>query len=238
MDTNNPVEHGLNLCGERLYGDYDEARLNRLRERLIRAGMIVTGSNPYEIDTKQHGVALRSLWRAHDRTLLVIVTAKAWYATCAQVWEQVDSYVKPAREAMSEKNQAALQQLGHLAPKGIAAEAELGPGNDLVKVEWEFVYEREHGHIVSVFNVTPRDPSSTQIQSAGSAITSGRVMYAASMGGQDPACPGTCMGFTWTNNLGPHDRGRSIAGYLEGLVLHNGSSKQFVFKKQTTIPNE
>lgn len=54
---------------------------------------LVSGNNPWDIDTHKHGVKLQGTWDQQSSTLSVIVTDKDWYVPCSKIWETIDSLI-------------------------------------------------------------------------------------------------------------------------------------------------
>lgn len=81
------------LCGTRNYQNINGATRDRILQQLRESGATVTGNNPWDADTHNHGVKLRGNWRSDTETLSVIVTAKNIYGTCKRVWSELDKFI-------------------------------------------------------------------------------------------------------------------------------------------------
>ena len=81
------------LCGTRTYPNVDEAAKNEILKRLADSGATVTGNNPWDVDTHNHGVKLRGTWNSNTETLSVIVTGKNFYVTCKRIWDELEKYI-------------------------------------------------------------------------------------------------------------------------------------------------
>ena len=85
---------GTGHCGLRTYG-VSAAQKDALLAKLRASGMVVTGSNPWDIDTKTvvH-VRLRALWEPAAQVLHLIVVAPTdpslYPALCGLIWGQIE----------------------------------------------------------------------------------------------------------------------------------------------------
>jgi hypothetical protein len=60
--------------------------------------MVITGDNPWDIDTRQYNVKLRASWDQRAQVLKLIVTAgQGGYfglVACNAIWEKIDTLMK------------------------------------------------------------------------------------------------------------------------------------------------
>jgi hypothetical protein len=98
-------------CGVRNYPNITQQKVDLMLAEMRRQGMTVTGSNPWDVDTKQHGVKLRGAWNGGTRTLSVIVTDKAWYVPCGKIWEKIDGLMPHIQELPDHEVAAIYQAL-------------------------------------------------------------------------------------------------------------------------------
>ena len=89
---------GVGQCGVRSFPRVNERVKNALITRLRGAGMVVTGDNPWNIDTHEYGVKLRAVWNPKASVLKLIVTSgKGGYlglVTCEEIWKKIDPILK------------------------------------------------------------------------------------------------------------------------------------------------
>lgn len=89
---------GLGRCGLRTYGDVSAAKKDMLLVKLHAQGMIVTGGNPWDVDTMTAGVKLRALWDPAASKLYLVVVAPTdptlYPALCGMIWNQIDPVLK------------------------------------------------------------------------------------------------------------------------------------------------
>jgi len=80
---------GVGECGKRSYGPVTEQIKDKLLAKLRAEGMVVTGDNPWNIDTHQSGVKLRAGWDPKTSTLKLIVksTGLGW---CSIIWDRIE----------------------------------------------------------------------------------------------------------------------------------------------------
>lgn len=77
--------------GTHNYGNISRTRVEAILDALIAHGSLVTGKNPWIIDTKKHGVLLKGEWSEATLTLSITVMDADWYVTRNAVWEYIDS---------------------------------------------------------------------------------------------------------------------------------------------------
>lgn len=86
---------GLGQCGVRSYAGVTGQAKDALLARLHAAGMVVTGDDPYDIDTQMLGVKLRAAWDPRAQQLKLIVTAAPQSpGVCGVIWGRVDPILK------------------------------------------------------------------------------------------------------------------------------------------------
>ncbi len=73
------------------YGPMSQTAISSLLARAQAAGLAVSGSNPWTIDTHEHGVKLSVSWDPASGTTIVSVTDKYPYVSNAQIWERIDA---------------------------------------------------------------------------------------------------------------------------------------------------
>ena len=78
----------------RHYQNISAKRINAMLDELIRNGAIITGDNPWDIDTRQSGVKLRGAWCEATLILLVTLIGKDWYVPSSKIWETIESLMQ------------------------------------------------------------------------------------------------------------------------------------------------
>jgi len=78
----------------RKYDNIDRTKINVILKALIDHGSRVLGNNPWDIDTKKHGVLLRGEWDEEASVLSIIITDSNWYVPRETIWENIDSEVQ------------------------------------------------------------------------------------------------------------------------------------------------
>ena len=89
---------GVGQCGVRSYAHVNARAKDQLVAKLHAAGMSVTGTNPWDIDTHKYGVRLRAVWSPVDEVLkLIVITGKGTEVipffknvTCDDIWNEID----------------------------------------------------------------------------------------------------------------------------------------------------
>jgi hypothetical protein len=77
--------------GTKTYGNIDKARVDTILDALTSSGSVITGRNPWFVDTKNHGVLLKGEWDEAASSLAITVTDADWYVPRSAVWENIDS---------------------------------------------------------------------------------------------------------------------------------------------------
>ena len=77
--------------GTHTYTHITQARVDAILGALTAHGSIVTGNNPWFVDTKKHGVMLKGEWNELTQCLAITVTDADWYVPGSSVWENIDS---------------------------------------------------------------------------------------------------------------------------------------------------
>lgn len=84
---------GVGECEVKTYPNITAQAKDELLSKLNAEGMTVSGDNPWNIDTGEHGVKLRAVWDFRSNSLKVIVTSKLFYVPCIEVWKRIDPKV-------------------------------------------------------------------------------------------------------------------------------------------------
>jgi hypothetical protein len=95
---------GSGQCDVRSYAGVSPQIRDALLAKLHGKGMTVTGNNPWDIDTGEHGVKLSALWDSREQTLKLVVTAGKGgpfvlgvglgVVTCDKIWAEIDPILK------------------------------------------------------------------------------------------------------------------------------------------------
>lgn len=78
-------------CGVREYRDINKKKLGMILSEAASQGAIITGSNPWDIDTRLHGTVLRVKWDETKMTLSIRVVRANWYIQCETVLNKIDT---------------------------------------------------------------------------------------------------------------------------------------------------
>lgn len=81
---------GSGDCGARVFSGVSQATLDRIFQRLHDKGAEISGSNPWNVDTHDHGVILHGSWDGSG-TLTLAVTDSDFLAPCGAVWDALES---------------------------------------------------------------------------------------------------------------------------------------------------
>ncbi len=85
--------------GTRTFENISENRLDTILNALAEHGSLVKGNNPWDVETKNHGVRLRGEWNRELSRLTITVMDANWYVTRNTVWENIESLMKIVQDA-------------------------------------------------------------------------------------------------------------------------------------------
>ncbi len=80
--------------GTRTFDNVNRSRIDAIFKGLTDHGSLVSGANPWDVDTRNHGVRLRGEWNEGTSKLIITVTDAAWYVTGKRIWENIESLMK------------------------------------------------------------------------------------------------------------------------------------------------
>ena len=75
----------------RNYVNISKDKIDNMFDVLLSYGAVITGSNPWDIETCHHGVILKAEWNEAASTLTVSITGRNWYVPHDTIWSNVDS---------------------------------------------------------------------------------------------------------------------------------------------------
>lgn len=84
--------------GIRIYDNIDRAKVDVILKALSDHGSLVLGNNPWDIDTRRHGVLLRGEWDEAASMLSITVTDADWYVPREKIWENIDSLMQAVQK--------------------------------------------------------------------------------------------------------------------------------------------
>jgi len=86
-------------CGTRIFENITKSRIEAILKGLIDHGSVVTGNNPWDVDTGNHGVHLRGDWIEETSKLTITITDADWYVPGTMIWENIESLIQLVQEA-------------------------------------------------------------------------------------------------------------------------------------------
>jgi hypothetical protein len=91
-----PTKTGRSVrnCGTHTYDNIDRPKVDAILRALIDHGSRVHGENPWDVDTRKHGVLLRGEWNEASSVLNITVTDADWYVPRDKIWENIDSLMQ------------------------------------------------------------------------------------------------------------------------------------------------
>ncbi len=90
----------MRTCGKRTFENIDKSGIDAILKGLIDHGSRVTGINPWDVDTGDHGVQLRGEWNEESSKLTITVTDAAWYVPQGKIWENIETLMRTVQEGM------------------------------------------------------------------------------------------------------------------------------------------
>jgi len=85
-------------CGTRTFENIDRSRVDAILSSLIGHGSLVTGTNPWDVDTRNHGVRLRGAWNEQASELTIHVIDADWFVPRKKIWESIESLMRIVQE--------------------------------------------------------------------------------------------------------------------------------------------
>jgi hypothetical protein len=85
-------------CGTRIFENITKSRIEAILRGLIDHGSVVTGINPWDVDTRNHGVRLRGDWIEEASELTITITNADWYVPGKMIWENIESLIRLVQE--------------------------------------------------------------------------------------------------------------------------------------------
>jgi hypothetical protein len=84
------VQHSRTRTFEKI----DKIRIDAILKGLIDNGSRVTGTNPWEVETRSHGVRLRGEWNEEASMLTIVIVGADWYVPRKKIWENIESLMR------------------------------------------------------------------------------------------------------------------------------------------------
>lgn len=85
-------------CGNRIYENMNQDRVNAILKVLTDHGSLILGSNPWNVDTKKFGVMLLGEWDESASKLSITVTDADWFVPQEKIWESIDSLMQAVQK--------------------------------------------------------------------------------------------------------------------------------------------
>ncbi len=82
----------------RSYADINKTKIDMMLRELHSNGSRITGCNPWDVETYQHGVRLSATWNETTSMLTIAVTHSNWYVPREIVWNHIDSLMKEVQQ--------------------------------------------------------------------------------------------------------------------------------------------
>jgi hypothetical protein len=80
--------------GTRYYANINRAKIDMMIKELSSHGAVITGGNPWDIATRQHGIILRGEWSEATLTLALSVMDSNWYVPRDMIWDNIDPLMR------------------------------------------------------------------------------------------------------------------------------------------------
>ncbi|MCT4614123.1 MAG: hypothetical protein N4A49_04510 [Marinifilaceae bacterium] len=79
-----------NKCGKHTYSGINRTKMDGIIYALEKNGAKVTGSNPWKVNTNNHGIKLKGVWERADSTLTITIEDKDFYVPCHKIWHKLN----------------------------------------------------------------------------------------------------------------------------------------------------
>ena len=100
----------MSSCGAHIYDGIDQTKMDGIIAALSDNGAVVSGNNPWDVDTKKSGVKLNGSWDKAASRLSVTVTDKDWYVPCGTIWSTIDDLIHHIQSVPTNVIAAALKR--------------------------------------------------------------------------------------------------------------------------------
>lgn len=87
----------MNNSGIHYYENIGMYQVGEMLRALRENGATVAGTNPWEVNTHQHGVRLRGKFHEATSKLEVAVIDRAWYVSFSMIWQKIDGLMSEIR---------------------------------------------------------------------------------------------------------------------------------------------
>jgi hypothetical protein len=86
---------GIDMPGasSRNYAGIDHSKIDVMIRELREGGAIISGNNPWHINTRQYGVMLKAEWNEAASMLVVSITHSGWFVPRQKVWSLLDELI-------------------------------------------------------------------------------------------------------------------------------------------------
>lgn len=153
---------GRGNCGSRTYANVGDNTIQAILTALQQGGAVVTGDNPWDVDTRQHGVKLRGTWDPNSGMLVVEIVDSDFVAPCSRVVSAIDSNLRQVIAANPSPQSG-------IAPTAIPLTSDLEPlANEVAEkanANGNAVVE-----VTNIFRLTPSGPDRNAIALRAMAI--------------------------------------------------------------------
>lgn len=78
-------------CGTREYRNISKMNIDKMLAYAVSQGAVISGVNPWNIQTGLHGIILEGKWNKDSTSLSVSVVDVNWYVPCKTVWGNIDA---------------------------------------------------------------------------------------------------------------------------------------------------
>ena len=78
----------------RTFEKIDKTRIDAILKGLIDNGSRVTGTNPWDVETRSHGVRLRGEWNEEASMLTIAIVDADWYVPRKKIWENIEELMR------------------------------------------------------------------------------------------------------------------------------------------------
>ncbi len=72
------------------YTKIDKNNIKYILTNMKEKGLVITGNNPWHVETGSHGVKLKGEWDEKSLILTISIIEKAWYVSNSDIWKKLN----------------------------------------------------------------------------------------------------------------------------------------------------
>lgn len=93
IHANTLTQRNMSCGAPHHYPNINDRKIKQIIEVLTKNGAVISGENPWKVDTNNFGVKLVGTWEVDSSSLTVEVTDKSFFVPCDKIWENLDTMI-------------------------------------------------------------------------------------------------------------------------------------------------